>query len=135
MSLFAKGKLYHRRRDLHETYGGQQQGGISTPSKHKIVLLFTSKTGEQYGYKDGWTDDGQYLYTGEGQYGDMAFKRGNRAIRDHQADGKQLFLFMYQSPGVVECLGEMVYTGHHIRKAPDLAGNDRNAIVFELRPV
>ncbi len=27
----------------------------------------------------------------------------------------------------------MVYEGYHIERAPDRTGNDRNAIVFELR--
>jgi 5-methylcytosine-specific restriction protein A len=31
--------------------------------------------------------------------------------------------------------GEMVYEGHHIERAPDRTGADRNAIVFELRPL
>ena len=132
--MFEKGALYHRRNDIHAKYGGQQQGGISTPARHDIVLLFTSDTGEQYGYRDGWSD-GVYLYTGEGQYGDMAFRGGNRAIRDHVADGKRLYLFAYERQGVVRCLGEMVCTGHRMRKAPDLEGNDRNAIVFELMPL
>jgi hypothetical protein len=66
------------------------QGGISTPSKHDFIILFTSAMGEQYGYKDGWNEQG--LYTGEGQQGDMAFIRGNLAIRDHVENGKALHL-------------------------------------------
>ena len=31
--MFVQGKLYVRR-DLHRSYGGQRQGGISTPSQH-----------------------------------------------------------------------------------------------------
>lgn len=34
-----------------------------------------------------------FLYTGEGQMGDMAFVRGNRAIRDHAANGKDIVFF------------------------------------------
>ena len=56
-------------------------------------MLFTADTGEQHGYKGGWTDDGAFLYTGEGQVGDMEIVRGNRAIRDHTQDGKTLQLF------------------------------------------
>jgi 5-methylcytosine-specific restriction protein A len=46
--------------------------------------------GEQHGYADGWSADGLFLYTGEGQQGDMAFVRGNAAIRDHIDNGKEV---------------------------------------------
>jgi hypothetical protein len=41
---FVPGKGY-RRRELHEQYGGQRQGGISTPSDHPIIFLITGKSG------------------------------------------------------------------------------------------
>jgi 5-methylcytosine-specific restriction protein A len=63
--MFIKGNLY-RRRDLHALYGGQQQGGISTPPAHPFIFLFTSPRGEEYGCIDGWQKDGvTFLYTGE----------------------------------------------------------------------
>ena len=49
--MFVQGQVY-RRRDLHDQYGGQQQGGISTPANHPIILLFTGKSGQQNGYAD-----------------------------------------------------------------------------------
>jgi len=64
--MFVQGELYWRR-DLHRQFGGQQQGGISTPKQHPIILLFTGETGEQYGYRDDWTPEGVFLYTGEGR--------------------------------------------------------------------
>jgi 5-methylcytosine-specific restriction protein A len=71
-SMFVPGQIY-RRRDLHHQFGGQQQGGISTPSRFPIILLFTGDSGARYGYHDGWQADGLFLYTGEGQRGDMHF--------------------------------------------------------------
>ncbi len=55
-----------RRKELHSRFGGQQQGGISTPSTNNLVFLFTGSTGERYGYQDGWTPDGAFDYTGQG---------------------------------------------------------------------
>jgi hypothetical protein len=52
-AMFEVGRVYDRRREIHKPYGGQHQGGISTPRGRPFVLLFTSPTGEQYGYKDG----------------------------------------------------------------------------------
>lgn len=40
------------------------------------IFLFTRGFGSQFGYDDGWTDEGIYLYTGEGQVGDMRFVGG-----------------------------------------------------------
>lgn len=64
--MFVHGQAYVRQ-DLHAQYGGQWQGGISTPGKQDFIFVFTGSTGEQYGYADGWTDEGIFLYTGEGQ--------------------------------------------------------------------
>jgi 5-methylcytosine-specific restriction enzyme A len=132
--MFVKGNKYNRRKHLHEVYGGQMQGGISTPSNHNFIMLFTSHTGEQYGYKDGWSDEG-YLYTGEGQEGDMSFIRGNLAIRDHEKHGKALHLFKYVGRGEVEYLGEMVYQDHKLVDGRDINNNARKVIVFVLREI
>ncbi|HEV2129108.1 MAG TPA: hypothetical protein VGR22_10860, partial [Thermomicrobiales bacterium] len=123
----------YRRRDLHRHYGGQWQGGISTPSAHPLVFLFTGETGEQYGYRDGWEPDGTFRYTGEGQLGDMAFVRGNAAIRDHAAEGKDLHLFEVSGRGFVRYVGQMVCAGYDIVPGiPDWEGSLRAAIVFRL---
>lgn len=121
-----------RRRDLHDQYGGQRQGGISTPRGHPLIFLFTGETGEQYGYTDGFRNDGTFWYTGEGQVGDMEMLRGNLAIRDHQANGKELHLFETVRTGEIEYRGEATCLGHHRETAPDKNGNPRRAIVFEL---
>jgi 5-methylcytosine-specific restriction protein A len=86
------GRTYNRREDIHAKFGGQQQGGISTPDGAPFIFLFTGEIGEQYGYADGWSE-GVFLYVGEGQRGDMEFIRGNKAIRDHAMNGKELLLF------------------------------------------
>jgi 5-methylcytosine-specific restriction protein A len=132
--MFTVGETY-RRRDLHEKYGGQMQGGISTPAGQDFIMLFTSTTGEQYGYKDGWSGSNLFLYTGEGQQGDMTFARGNLAIRDHLTNKKVLHLFEYTKTGFVQYVGEMMYRGFQYRRGPDINGNQRQLIVFELTPV
>jgi len=132
--MFIKGHVY-RRRDLHSLYGGQQQGGISTPSKHPFIFLFTSERGEAYGYKDGWQEDGTFLYTGEGQRGDMTFTRGNLAIRDHVANGKSLHLFEQAHMGHVRYVSQMVCEGYYITQGRDIDGKERAVIVFVLNAV
>lgn len=133
--MFLPGQIYNRRKELHEIYGGQEQGGISTPAKHKMIFIFKSSSGEQYGYADGWRENGNFYYTGEGQLGDMTFKGGNLAIRDHIQNGEDIHLFEYVNTGNVRYVGRMKYLGHHFQPKPDQQGNSRQAIIFELAPV
>jgi 5-methylcytosine-specific restriction protein A len=124
--VFSPGQVY-RRRDLHEKFGGQRQGGISTPAKAPFIFLITGDSGKRHGYSDEWTDDGVFLYTGEGQRGDMKFVGGNRAIRDHLMDGKALQVFEQDKKDkrFLRHLGEMEYAQHAYREAPDTDGKPR----------
>ena len=132
---FLKGRVYKRRSDIHGAFGGQQQGGISTPNKIPAIFLFTGNSGSHYGYEDGWSD-GVFQYFGEGQSGDMRFVRGNEAVRAHAEYGKDLLLFeKLDHSGNVRFQGAFYCGGFHISLAPDREGNDRQAIVFHLIPV
>jgi 5-methylcytosine-specific restriction enzyme A len=55
--------------------------------------LFTGRVGERYGYADRWDEDGVFIYSGEGQVGDLEFVRRNRTVRDHAKGGSDLHLF------------------------------------------
>ncbi|WP_452181342.1 HNH endonuclease [Heyndrickxia sporothermodurans] len=131
---FHEQRIYNRRRDIHAVYGGQQQGGVCTPSLHPLVILFTGSSGEQHGYSDGWSPEGVFRYFGEGQVGDMVFERGNRAIRDHLVDGKDLLVFQTRGREGVRFLGQFECAGYSIERALDREDNPRSAIVFELVP-
>jgi 5-methylcytosine-specific restriction enzyme A len=131
---FEEGKVYSRRTDIHAKFGGQQQGGVITPSQHPIVIIITGEEGLAHGYDDRTLVDGVFEYFGEGQIGDMVLQRGNLAIASHTADGKGLLLFRKTKEGL-RFVGEMVYDKHHIEQAPDREGKQRDAIVFELRPL
>ncbi|MDO6477975.1 hypothetical protein Q4578_11105 [Shimia thalassica] len=131
--MFIEGTEYSRVKDIHERLGGQRQGGISTPSKHPLVIVFTGKSGEQHGYADGWQDEGVFLYTGEGQIGDMEFRAGNKAIRDHISDGKDLLMFEALGKGKpVRFLGEFACQSWDTFTGSDREGNDRECIQFHL---
>jgi 5-methylcytosine-specific restriction protein A len=131
---FEEHKLYNRRRDIHGPFGGQRQGGICTPKDHPVIFCFTGETGEQHGYSDGWSDQ-VFRYFGEGQIGDMEFKKGNRAIRNHLVDGKDLLLFQTHGRQGVRFLGQYECAGTEEQMAPDRTGSLRRAIVFSLVPV
>ncbi len=134
--MFEVGRVYNRQDDLHGRYGGQRQGGISTPTRQSFLMLFTGKSGEKYGYRDGWNENGVFLYTGEGQTGDMDFVHGNRAIRDHVQDGKVLELFESLGKGHgYRYVGQFVCASWESRQGLDSDGNKRNVIVFHLVPI
>lgn len=128
-----RGQVY-RREEVQNLLGGQRYGGISTPQASNYILLFSSESGKEHGYTDGWQDEGVYYYSGEGQVGDMHFNKGNAAIRDHIKNGKELLLFEEVAPGYHRFVDQMIYTGYHFEVRPDTKGVDRQAIIFELAP-
>lgn len=131
--MFEVGRTYNRLKDIHGPYGGQRQGGISTPKDQPFVVLFTGESGEQYGYRDGWDANGVFLYTGEGQVGDMEFRAGNRAIRDHILEAKDLHLFESLGKGKgYRYMGAFTCPSWEFRKGMDRNGDLRRVIVFHL---
>ena len=131
--MFELGNLYSRVEDIHEKFGGGRQSGISPSAQAPYVFIFTGRSGEKFGYEDGWQDDETFLYTGEGQVGDMKFDRGNRAIRDHALDGKDILLFEMLGKGQpYRFIGEFACAGYEIGKGPDKNGDERDTIRFHL---
>lgn len=131
---FEEGMEYLRKK-LHDAYGGQRQGGISTPRDHKIIMLFDTSSGNEYGYRDGFTEDGVYEWTGEGQIGVMTLSRGNKAIHSHLEEGREIHLFKGTNPGWVKYIGEMVSLGYFLYDGVDKNGDLRKIIVFNLAPI
>jgi hypothetical protein len=125
-----------RRTELHEQYGGRRQGGISPSRDSDNVFIITTPEGEAYGYiYDGWSDDGFFYYTGEGQQGDQQMVQGNRAIRDHEQPGRDrrdLHLFVAHGTEL-EYVGQFRYRSHQQADAPDVNDAElRKVIVFQL---
>lgn len=131
--MFILGQNY-KRADLHKQYGGQRQGGISTPKEHPFVFLFTGEEGQRYGYRDEW-EAGLFHYTGEGQSGDMEYTRGNKAIVDHIKNGKTLYLFEQSKKGLVRFKGQFSLVGLEERQNVDKNSKSRRVIIFQLTPV
>lgn len=124
-----------KRTALHDRYGGRRQGGISPSKQSSNVFLFADQArGVLHGYiYDGLREDGFYHYTGEGQLGDQRMVQGNRAIRDHRDEGRDLHLFDASS-GAATYVGEFEYVDHYTADAPETGnGEIRSVIVFRLR--
>lgn len=132
---FDVGALYNRKEQIHAVFGGQQQGGISTPKEHPLVIAFTGEAGVSHGYHDFWDDDEVFHYFGEGQVGDMKYVAGNRSIGEHVKDGKTLIVFQMMGKGrPYRYLGRFMCQSSYVQPGtPDREGQPRSAIVFRLR--
>ena len=126
---FQPGNIY-KRRDLHAVWGGQQQGGISTPAGADYALLFTGESGNKYGYRDEWRDSETYDYCGEGQEGDQELVRGNWTIADRSPE---IHLFKETKDGFVEYVHQMYYADHDYKPGVDKHGMERELVIFKLR--
>ncbi|WP_447037684.1 restriction endonuclease [Streptomyces sp. DSM 118878] len=127
-----------RRQELHDTYGGSRQSGISHSSRAPVVMCFTDpKKGALYGYRDGWGPDGLFHYTGEGQVGDQRMVKGNKAIRNHVDDQRELHVFEGVRSGVVRYRGQYDLPdpqAWYRAEALDREGDTRSVIIFKLKP-
>src|SRR3954454_2064525 len=127
------------RKDLHQRFGGQWQGGISPSAQTPNVFIFYDpETGEQHGYYENWQADGCLHYTGEGQRGDQEMKSGNAAIYHHKDDERSLRVFR-GARGTVTYEGEFELDDiepFQRTDAPETGnGPTREVIVFRLRPI
>ena len=128
-----------KRTTLHDRYGGSRQDGISPSAQTPNVLIFTDpSSGEQHGYYDTWGPDGVFTYTGRGQTGSQTFTSGNKAIRDHEDDGRALRVFE-GTGGNVTYVGEFALAEdrpYEWGEAPETGGGPvREVIKFRLVPV
>jgi 5-methylcytosine-specific restriction protein A len=131
---FNAGQRYHRKRDIHDVYGGQERGGICTPSLVSAIFLFTGDSGRAHGYHDRWEPDGTvFNFYGEGQNGDMQLTKGNAAIATHATAGKSLLLFSTESSGgYCRFAGQFYYLGV-AEEFQTLPGRkERKVLVFQL---
>lgn len=130
--MFEIGKEYKRKEEIHGLYGGQAQGGISTPKNHPVIFIFTSDAGEQHGYRDEYHENGLFWYTGQGQNGDMKMVSGNKAILEHAKNHKTIHVFEYTRKAYVRYIGSAECLGYHKEERPDTEEKNRTAIIFHL---
>ena len=128
------------RKELHNRFGGQRQGGISPSAQTpNIFIFYDPERGEQHGYYDEWRADGCLHYTGEGQKGDQEMKFGNSAILNHEVEGRALRVFQ-GAGGTITYEGEFELDDAEPFERTDApetgdTGRLREVFVFRLRPV
>lgn len=125
----------YKRTDIHDKYGGSRQSGISASAKTPFIFLFSGDAGHQHGYKDQWENKDIFSYTGEGQINDMAFVRGNLALRDHMRNGRRVFLFIYVAKGLVRFESELELVDFDFFQGNDREGKLRTSIKFFFKRI
>jgi len=123
-------KRFYQRKEIHDLYGGNRQSGISPSAKYPYIFIFSGKSGENYGYKDGWDNPNIFSYTGEGQIGDMQFNKGNLALKEHINNEKRVFLFESAKTGFVEFVSELELFDVDYFDTLDVNGTIRIGIKF-----
>lgn len=131
-SPFIPDQIY-KRSSIHDQYGGNRQSGISYPARHPYIFIFSNKSGHKHGYEDGWDNSNVFTYSGEGQAGNMEFTRGNLALRNHQLDGKRVFLFEGANKSFVKFITELEFLDIDYSETPDTGGSMRIGIKFFLK--
>lgn len=131
---FVPGHKYFRW-DLHNYFGGQHQGGISTPPQHSIIFLFSNTQERGFECISPGKAGPVYHYIGEGETGDMTLSRGNLSVVSHVRRKKDLHLFEEIGYGWVRYIGQMVCLGHEWWRGVDLLGRTRKVVVFKLAEI
>jgi 5-methylcytosine-specific restriction protein A len=118
------------RKEIHAQFGGNSQSGISASARFPYIFIFSGAQGRRHGYEDAWDNPDIFYYSGEGQSDDMTLTRGNLALRNHQANGKRVFLFEYVKKGLVKFTSELEYFDLDTQPIVDTSGKMRNGIRF-----
>jgi len=122
---------YYKRSEIHDQFGGNRQRGISASAKEPVIFIFSGVSGAQYGYSDGWNEEKtMFMYTGEGQIGDQVFSMGNKALRDHVNNSKDVLLFHHSKDGLYRFDDQLTLIGYETKQSLDREGNMREVIQF-----
>lgn len=133
---FVVGQVYDRQTEIHQLFGGSAYSGISPSTKSPAIFIFSGATGGQYGYEDKHSNDGVFIYTGEGQVDDMTLTKGNLAILEHVKQGKALHVFeIIGNKQGQKYIGEYTCASHEWSRGPDKFNKDRKIVRFNLVPV
>ena len=131
ISDFNLGQKY-KREDLMDAFKGAFQGGINICKRTNTIVITSKHTGNRI-YDDKLFDGDVMYYTGEGQVGDQKMWKGNKAILEAKANGRDVHLFVRFKPteytyfGIVELVDQPYYADER-----DKLGNMRKVIKFPM---
>lgn len=109
--------------------------GINKTPSTVVLISSVDKKKSGFVYHDHWTNDGDYIYSGEGKTGDQTMSSGNRAIMSAAKDGKAIRLFVKFSPQEYYYQGVFELVNYTYEDDMDENGNTRKEYKFRLRKV
>lgn len=107
--------------------------GINVTENAVVLISSIQKENHAFVYHDKWTENGDYIYSGEGKQGEQKLVRGNKAIINAEKDGKGLYLFVKSSPEDYYYQGKVVLVEYTLEEEKDEGGNTRKEYKFRLR--
>lgn len=107
--------------------------GINITPLSVVLISSVDKKKSGFVYHDRWTDNGDYIYSGEGKTGDQTLTAGNKAIVDADKDGKQIHLFVKFSPEEYYYQGLFSLVDYSYENDKDEAGTIRKELKFRLK--
>lgn len=106
--------------------------GINITENSVVLISSIGKSNQSFVYHDHWTDDGDYIYSGEGKIGDQSLSRGNKAIIDAESSRKSIFLFVKFSPQEYYYQGKFSLVNYTFDNDKDEEGKIRKEYKFRL---
>lgn len=107
--------------------------GINSTETSVILISSVNKKRSGFVYHDHWTNEGDYIYSGEGKTGNQKMKLGNKAIVNAKKDNKTIHLFVKFSPREYYYQGIFYLVDYELEDDKDETGNIRKEYKFKLR--
>ncbi len=121
--------------EVEKKYGvslcGEKRGVYSNKMRDALLLISAIPQNGEYVYHDGWDENGDYIYSGKGLYGDQEL----RGINYQLAYGKQRCFLLFRKGKYYYDQGEVVREGYRIEDLPDANGDLRKEFRFRFRLV
>lgn len=125
-------------RQVEGSFGIKTTGLISkeiySTDTHIVLISPVTKIAGKFVYRDRFTAEGDYIYTGEGKNGDQTMVGGNLAVKDAAAERKEIHLFVRFSPNEYYYQGVFELAGYVLEEGKGEDGNSRQEYKFRLTP-
>lgn len=107
--------------------------GINRTASSIVLISSINKKKNGFVYHDHWTNEGDYIFSGEGKTGNQQMKLGNKAIVNAELNKKTIHLFVKFSPQEYYYQGIFSLIGYTYEDDKDNLGNVRKEYKFKLR--
>lgn len=107
---------------------------INSTEMNVVLISPVNKIGGKFVYKDRWTSEGDYIYSGEGKTGDQKMDGGNLAIKTAAEERKDIHLFVKLSPQEYYYQGIFELADYTLEEGKDESGKFRMEYKFRLTP-